>query len=247
MIQLKIVVPSFNSAKWLQRTLCSIEQQSYRHFQVCVIDDASTIKEQQTIISEFCNRNHWLSIFKTKNMGALCSTIDGIKALQCQDDDVIIIIDGDDWLFDYHVFQKIADVYSKQNVFLTFDSYITYPDPIFWSGKWFPNEVVNKKLYRQSPFLFGHPRTFKYILWRHILDEDFRDIDGEYFKSGGDLAFMWPMIEMAGDKFYRFNDVLYVYNVETPLNDFKLIPDEVARVRSILEKRKVYKTLPCCT
>jgi len=40
----------------------------------------------------------------------------------------------------------------------------------------------------------------------------------------GDLAYMWPIVEMAGNHSRFISEVLYVYNVVTPLNDIKKIP-----------------------
>ena len=37
-----------------------------------------------------------------------------------------------------------------------------------------------------------------------------------------DLAVMFPMLQMAGDRSTYVDDILYVYNVDNPLNDHKL-------------------------
>jgi hypothetical protein len=37
-----------------------------------------------------------------------------------------------------------------------------------------------------------------------------------------DLAFMFPMLEMSGDKSEYIDKILYVYNVGNPLNDHKV-------------------------
>lgn len=246
MIRFKVVVPSFNSVPWIGKTLLSIEQQTYKHFDVCVVDDASTLKEQRELISQFCERNHWKKIFKTQNQGSLHSIVIGIQALQCHDEDVVIIIDGDDWLQDSKVFEKIAKIYEEERIFLTYGNYTTYPASFIGNPTIFSEEIIANKLYRSQPFVFTHLRTFKYILWRHLPDEALRDEKGDYFRVAGDLVTMWPLIEMAGMRFRAISDILYVYNIATPLNDFKLVPDEVLQVRHLFEKRPVYDTLPCC-
>ena len=37
-----------------------------------------------------------------------------------------------------------------------------------------------------------------------------------------DQAFMYPMLEMAGNRFQYIKQILYIYNVESPINDFKI-------------------------
>lgn len=242
----KVVVPSFNSIPWLEKTLTSIEQQDYPHVEVCVVDDASTLKGQRELIEKFCEKNRWKKVFKPKNKGALDSIVTGIKALQCQDEDVIVIIDGDDWLIDDQVFSRVAKAYEAEPLFLTYGNYVTEPPSFVGNPEQLPDEVIKNKWYRHIPFVFGPLRTFKYVLWRHLRDEDLRDETGEYFRVAGDLVLMWPLVEMAGSRFKAIQEILYVYNIDTPLNDFKLAPDEVLQVRHLMEQRPVYDTLPEC-
>ena len=47
--------------------------------------------------------------------------------------------------------------------------------------------------------------------------------NGKYWSVAGDLAFMFPMFEMAGKEHYRFMDTInYIYNEANPLNDHKV-------------------------
>jgi hypothetical protein len=36
-----------------------------------------------------------------------------------------------------------------------------------------------------------------------------------------DMAIMYPILEMAGDKHHSFKEILYVYNTSNPLSDDK--------------------------
>lgn len=245
-VHFKVVVPSFNSIPWIKKTLASIEQQAYPHVEVCVVDDASTLKGQREVIDKFCERNQWKKVFKPENKGSLDSIVKGIKALDCKDEDIIVIVDGDDWLFDDQVLNRVGRAYQEENLFLTYGNYMTEPPSFVGNPEKLPDEVIKNKWYRRIPFVFGHLRTFKYLLWRHLKDNDLRDDNGEYFRAGGDVVFMWPLLEMAGSHFKALQDILYVYNIGTPLNDFKLVPDEVLHVRHLMEQRPIYATLPMC-
>lgn len=238
--QFKIVVPSFNSVAYLPKTLASIEKQTNINFQVCVIDDCSTIEKQRGIILDYCRRNNWSYIFHKKNEGALASIIEAIKSFNCKDDDVIVMVDGDDWLYDEHVLEKIDKIYSNEDVYLTWGQFETYP-PNWLKMNYamdIPDLVIDNQMYREIVDVFGHLKTYKYRLFREIKDEDLRDPkSGEYFRVSWDKALLYPMLEMAGHK-VKFNpDIVYVYNVINPLSDFTINrPEQIAATEYIRSK-----------
>lgn len=241
----KIIVPSFNCVDYIRKSLHSIEIQTYRNYEVCVIDDASTIHEQQDIILEFCQRNKWKYQFHDKNYGALYGLVHAIQEMACKDDDVIVILDGDDWLYDEHVLEKVHQIYKDKDVYLTWGQCEVYPagkTPMKYAQP-IPDLVITQQLYREIPFVFWHLVTFKYFLWRQIKDEDLRDTDGEYFRVLKDKATLFPMFEMAAHKIQFVSDTLYIYNIENPLNDYIINQSEYARVNEILKKRPRYHPL----
>lgn len=246
MHRFKVVVPSFNSLDYIGKTLHSIEMQTDKGYDVCVIDDASTIKGQQKIILEYCKRNGWKFLFNEKNQGALYGMVHAIPLLECQDDDVIVVIDGDDWLAHENVFKNIRQVYRENDVYLTWGQCDIYPggkSPMNYAQA-IPEMVIKQKLYRDVPFVFWHIGTFKYFLWRHVEDSDLRDVNGEYFMLMKDKATLYPMLEMAGEKIRFIAETLYIYNLENPLNDYaNTRPEEHLRVDTLIRARKRYSRL----
>ncbi len=244
--RLKIIVPSFNSVKYLPKTLHSIEMQTVKDVDVCVIDDGSTLPQQRTIIEEFCHLNGWQSIFHSRNQGALVSIKDGIESLQCQDDDIIAIIDGDDWLANDHVFETLQDVYASPEVYLTYGSFETYPQNcinITYAAQ-VSQEVIQKQLYRQTPWIYHHLKTFRYLLWKHIKDQDLRNAQGDYYMVTSDRAIFYPLLELAGHHIRYIDRILYTYNVENPLNDHKISRDEQFLEEQYIKSQPKYPALP---
>ena len=245
MRRFKIVVPSFNSVDYLPKTLRSIEMQNYKNFDVCVIDDGSTFKKQREIIEECCSRNNWKSIYHEKNCGALQGLVEAIALHQCEDDDVIVVIDGDDWLAHENVLQKLHDYY-QQDIYMTWGQCEIYPPgktPMRYAQP-VPDMVIDQQLYRDLPFVFWHPATFKYFLWRHIKPEDLRDENGKYFQILKDKATLFPMLEMCGYKKKYIDETLYIYNLENPLNDYAgTDPDEFKRVDRLIQSKQRYPVI----
>lgn len=246
MRQFKIIVPSFNCIDYIGKCLHSIEIQTDKNYEVCIVDDGSTIEKQRQIIADFCQRNGWKSLFNEKNFGAMYSLVNGIKQLDCVDDDVIAVIDGDDWLAHENALSTVRKVYEKEDIYLTWGQCEKYPPgatPMKYAQP-IPDMVVEQKLFRDIPFVFRHLGTFKYYLWRHINDSDLRDANGEYFRLLKDKATTFPMLEMAGKKIRFIPETIYIYNLENPLNDFfSTSPEEFKRVDDLIKHKPRYQTL----
>lgn len=246
MHRFKIVVPSFNSVDFLPKTLHSIEMQTFKDYDVCVIDDASTLKAQREIIGDYCGRNDWKAIYHTKNEGALKGLVEAIGSLNCQDDDVVVVIDGDDWLAHDKVLDRLHQAYSDNDIYMTWGQCEIHPagkTPMKYAQP-VPDMVIDQKLYRDIPFVFWHPATFKYLLWRHIDDKDLRDTNGEYFRIMKDKATLFPMLEMCGHKKMFIGETLYIYNIGNPLNDYaNTAQEEIQRVDRYLQSKTRYQVL----
>lgn len=236
--KLKIVIPTYNAMPWLERCLESIADQSYKNFDVCVIDDASTDAKQAAFIKSFCEEQGWRAHFNEVNQGALHNIVKGINLLACEDEDVVIVIDGDDWLFNKWAFESIAETYTSPKVLLTYGQFVSYRTGSVGFTRPLERKIIRRRAYRKHNWLYSQLRTFKYFLWRQVKDEDLRNEDGEYYRVAYDVAMMFPMLEMAGRCIKHVSRILYVYNDHNPLNDHKL------RRREQLQTELRLRTLP---
>jgi len=242
--EFKIIVPSYNTPQWICKCLKSIKIQNNKNYKVCIIDDFSDTDESRNLILKYCRENNWEHIFNTERKYALYNIQKGIEHLNCDDDDVIVLLDGDDWFFDYEVLDKLAENY-KDDIYLTYGQYISSAGTDTSLGYTFmPNEsIIKNKLYRKIPWLFTHLKTFKYKLFKEINPQHFLDKDGCYFKIAGDLAIMFPIAEMSGGKFKCIDDLLYIYNIDNEISDFRIARDEQIRVDLFIREFPVYLTI----
>jgi glycosyltransferase involved in cell wall biosynthesis len=246
-----IVVPVYNAEKWIGQCLDSIITQNYWNFDLIVIDDHSTDDTWEVIMRHGINAIH-----NTERIGsALANIIKGIKLISQNEQDIVVTVDGDDYLADDNVLSYLNGVY-QDDIWFTYGQY----KPI--SGKYkdfccplgyikgipdFGREecFVTAKNYRKSNvWVTSHLRTFKKWLWDKIDDADLRDENGEYFKIAGDLAYMYPLIEMAGESHIRFIEkILYIYNDLNPNGDGKINPELQINTGKYIQNKPIYKTL----
>lgn len=172
-------------------------------------------------------------------------------------DDVVVVLDGDDWLAGPHVLAMVADAYRRTGAWMTYGTYVEYPTGL--SPDWildFPPAVVERKTFRAHPFMSSHLRTFKRFLLASVSQEEFCYDDdrgwgpecasGSRFfdRAGADVAVMLPLLERAGERIVRIPEVLHVYNIATPLNDYKVHLQEQWDVDTIVRSRSALSRLP---
>tara|TARA_R110000744_G_scaffold45650_2_gene101183 strand:+ start:9 stop:401 length:393 start_codon:yes stop_codon:yes gene_type:complete len=127
---------------------------------------------------------------------------------------------------------------------MTYGSYIEYPINI--RGKFsrqLPENIIKNKLFRSSQWMTSHLRTFKYKLWKRVRREDVLDSDGEIYKMAGDLPVMFPMLEMAEERSFFIEDILYVYNRTNPLNEDKVNHHLQLSIDAEVRRKQVYPRL----
>jgi glycosyltransferase involved in cell wall biosynthesis len=243
----KIVVPTYNTENWIQRCLLSIRNQVHTNFECIIYNDASTDQTGQKI-DEFIrhfNDSRFSVVHNDTNRKALHNIINGFNELDAKSDpeSVLMIVDGDDYLFCEYSLSLVDQAYNQSNALLTYGSFIHWPTGEVSFPRNFPPEVVRDNSYRSYKFISSHLRTFKSKLWYSIKDEDLRDEDGSYFKTAWDVAFMIPMLEMAAGRFVYIPNILYVYNRWNPLSDDVINSADQNRVDQLVRSKMPYGAL----
>ena len=219
-----IVVPFYNVEKWITYCVRSVKAQKYKNYKCYLIDDISTDKTSEIIKKEIKGDDRFQLIENVEKKYALKNIHDTLEMSNANKKDIVVILDGDDWLASPDVLEKLNNVYNQDNCWMTFGSYVEYPSNVRGKfAKKIPNSVINENSYRQTEWMSSHLRTFRYNLWEKINRNDFVFSQSErYYKAAWDLAFVFPMLEMAGEKAKYVSDILYVYNRSNPLNEDKI-------------------------
>jgi glycosyltransferase involved in cell wall biosynthesis len=234
-----VIIPSYNNATWYTKNLDSVINQEYENYRIIYIDDNSSdgtvSKVAQYIKDKGCAARCTL-IANKSNAGAMANIYNAVHTC-AHDDEIVITLDGDDWLAHNGVFEVINKAYADPQVWMTYGNYTHWPQQSFGStcGE-LPQVVIDQHAYRRYPWKTSHLRTFYAWLFKKIKKEDLCDTAG-FYRVTWDQAFMFPMLEMAAGRWHYIPDILYVYNVQNPLNDFKVrLRQQLAAEREIRSK-----------
>lgn len=229
---LSIVVPVYNSELYIRKCLESIFAQDYRNYSLHIVDDASTDNTHNELIraiEDFCPDKE-ISIHITKNKqnkGAVYNQVKTIKGKNVKESDIVILIDGDDWLPNNpNIFYKINRLYHEGAEF-TYGSCRSEADNIPLIAQHYPEEVKKKRAYRNHKFNWGMPYThLRTFLAKSIKNANvscFKDSKGHWYKAGGDNSVFYTALEAADPKnVICVPDIMYCYNDQNPLNDYKI-------------------------
>ena len=236
-----IVVPVFNSEKYIEKCLNSILKQSYKRFQVKVVDDCSS-DSSYDIASFICKENKNFKIFRNpRRIGAL-NNIYNLFNYKIKEPSrtIDLVIDGDDYLYSGDVFNIIREKYIKNNCLITYGSHISSKGV---QGKKYPRLIREFNLYRKYFWYASHLKTFRHDLWLAINHKDFINKNQEYFSVASDLAIMFPMLEMAGNRQEFVREILYVYNDNNPISDHNIRRKEQILAAKEIRQKRIYKKM----
>ncbi len=226
-----VIIPSFNNRDWYQKNLDAVFSQEYENYRLIYIDDCSSDGTGDLVARYIKERGveDRITLIRNKTRKrALANLYYAIH--RCDDDEIVLTYDGDDWLAHNRVFSLINDIYTENSdVWITYGQFKNWPIKKIGYSYEIPSDIVEKKLYRKSLWSPGQLRTFYAWLFKQIKLVDLvfdktqsLQFQGYYFPANYDLAIYYPMMEMAG-KHYKFvSEVIYVHNTATPLNDFKV-------------------------
>ncbi len=243
-IEWEIIVPTYNNEQWCIQNIESVVQQTYPHWHATIIIDCAT-DATESLLRAYVQENALedkitLKVNK-KNRGALANIY--FAAMACPPHKVIGLLDGDDWFKDAYVLEKVTHVYETEDVWMTYGQFELWPEDRIGHCRPYSNAVIQQNAFRAVPgVLPSHFRTFYAWLFQRI---DKKDLiyKGKFFPVAWDMALMYPVIEMSGKHHKCITDVLYVYNIANPLNDFKERALLQAQLDRFIRAKKRYSPL----
>lgn len=116
---ISIIVPVYNTSKYLSRCLDSILKQTYKNIEIIIIDDGST-DDSLKIIRGYAKRNSAIKYFTQNNSGQATARNKGIKYA---DGEYIMFVDSDDYVSNDFCEVAYNSIYNNYSEIAFFDMY----------------------------------------------------------------------------------------------------------------------------
>jgi teichuronic acid biosynthesis glycosyltransferase TuaG len=118
-----IILPNFNSSKFISQTIKSIMLQNYKNWKLIIVDDCSN-KETKNILKEYSNKKKIKIFWQKKNRGAGFCRNYGIKK---SNSTYIAFIDSDD-IWRKNKLKDQINFMKKNHYFFSYTYYETFGD-----------------------------------------------------------------------------------------------------------------------
>jgi len=217
-----IVIPSYKNIDYCVQNIISTINQNYDNYRVIFTDDCSpdgTFEKVSGVVASSNKQNKFTLIKNTKRIGALENLYNMIHS--CDDDEIILTLDGDDWLAHDNVLNKVNAVYNSGEVWMTYGQYRNSNDGGNGVAEQIPDSVIRNNSFRQYKWCATHLRTFYTWLFKCVKKEDLM-YNGKFAASAWDIGFQMPQLELCGHRSRFINEQLYIYNLDNPINDHKV-------------------------
>ena len=213
-----LIVCFFHNAEhFIEKCVGSILSQDYKNYRVLFVDDASTDNGFDLIDDD----ERFIKIKNKENKGLLYNYATYLS-LYANENYIIIVLDGDDSLYGNKVLSYLNDFYNEHSCMVTYGQSLWTDGRRGFARPYTEQEFNNL---RKTQFLASHLRTFKYECFKELMNQDpnfdsFKDKNGNFYMMAGDVATMYPIMEIAGFEKVKYIDkILYLYNIHNPISD----------------------------
>lgn len=198
-----IIVPIYNTEKYLQQCLDSIVNQSYKELDVILINDGS--KDQSLLIAQdYAMKDPRIKLIDKDNEGVAATRNVGLDNAT---GDYILFVDSDDWIelemVDYLVEKAEAcgcDIVTCESVINNF----------------YPSKIEERKLtYEQLMIMFLRHKELDGALWSKLMKRSsLKDISFDPAVGyGEDALFFWKLLIRNKPSVLLTNRPLYHYRM----------------------------------
>lgn len=215
MSKVYVISCQFNANSYAINCLNSIKNQTLSADKHFYVDDIST-DDTREILLEYIEQNSPKNVelilnssknHKTKNMEMIIDSL--------EDDSIVCVVDGDDWLAFKNSLELMIDFYEKNpNLEFVYSNWMFSHNGQMGISRAIPNSEWDPY---KSDWITSHLQTFRARAYKRIPRKNLLDGDGNYFRMACDQAYTLPMLECIKREYGNFDNVhhfpapMYVY------------------------------------
>lgn len=239
MTLISVIMPVYNAEKFLEKSINSILCQSFKDFELILVNDGSTDSSGE-ICEKYASLDARVVLYHQENSGVSCARMKGLYESKGH---YIIHCDSDDWI-NFNMLELMYKGAIENNADLVYCDYIKY------SKNSKPVKVYHDKI-RNAEHFISELLYYKVwgVLWNKLIKRELIFENGVNFDVNvnmwEDLLFVIKCLKFS-KKIYYVNDFLYHYNInETSITltskNLKRVLDQIYVVERILEEFQGYE------
>src|SRR6056300_416102 len=206
------VSPTYNSSFQLKELYESLKEQTNKNWNWVILNDMST-DDTYKIAKEIESSDELERITvvnheeKKYALRGICEYLSYYSDFSEQ---IIAIVDGDDALCNENTVDIILKEYNDNKDL----------DALWTAHTWDINgmnistEIPGNINPYHYPWVSSHLKTFKVNTFKKIHEDNFKDLDGNWFERGYDQALYLPILHVAKERKY-LNEICYLYRLNS--------------------------------
>lgn len=237
---LSVIVPIYNTGKYLDKCISSITQQTYSNLEIILVNDCSSDKRTNEIIQDWVKKDRRIILIdKTQNEGVDSARVSGINASTAP---YIAFVDSDDWLPE-NAFQLLMDKVNEYDCDIVNGNIANY-----WFGGILKRitplvpELINRIIFHEELMdkyylsYFGVniiPVSMNGKVYKKSLFEK-ANIQPSRLRFGEDLVMnmtLFPFVQ----KFYFTENIVYNYRQGLPTMSGKYLDNWLPNFRKLYQ------------
>lgn len=229
-----VIVPVYNAEKYIGRCIESLIVQTYKDFELILIDDGSKDKSLR-ICHDFAQKDGRIKVYAQENRGVSATRNRGIQLAKGE---YILFIDSDDYIKPQMIYNMLSKMISNDSDIVICGSIEIYSDH--------KNEIIPEIEGRVELEELGqkYPKIFSTSLINSPTNKLYRrNKICNYFEEdmslGEDLIFNLYYLRNVR-KIYFIKDIYYIYEIHQGSLNRKYVKDEIEIAEKLYLETKTF-------
>lgn len=218
-IKFVFIIPSYNNEKWIDKNLNSIFDQTYANWRIIYVNDNST--DNTNSLFQQLSASYQAKITYLNNSKKFGQAFNRYRCYNmCDDDEICIMLDGDDWLPHKYVLSYLNKFMVYYNVDVTygrFEVYLNNKLTPFNGSADYSLSIIESGKYRSDAWRATHLRVMKAKYLKRIRPTDFLDEAGDFIICSTDMVESFACLEQCNGKHKMCPEITMVYNKDNSM------------------------------
>jgi glycosyltransferase involved in cell wall biosynthesis len=201
-MKFRVITAMYNVEEWIEENIQSLKEQTFSDFQTVLVDDLSTDDTFKIVQTSIQGDDRFLLIVNKEKKYKTRNVVEAIDAARPDDEDVIVIVDGDDRLAHPDVLKNLEGIYRRQDCWMTYGSIGDSQGVRHKACVPYKKSIISSNRFRQERWIVYPLRTFKYKLWRK-LNMDIFQITATEVKQ----ALTRALLKLQFRRWYHWKDI----------------------------------------